>query len=400
MDRFLSVRDVPVEGRRVFLRVDLNAPVRDGVLTDDTRLRATAPTLADLLDRGAAVVVCSHMGRPKGQVVPGLSLRPVAERLRQLLPGRSLAFAADVIGPDARARAAALKPGEALLLENVRFEPGETKGDEALARALFALAPDHFVNDAFGAAHRPHASVFALPKLYPQVSAGALLERELSYLLAKLGDPERPYLAILGGAKVSDKIPVLQSLVEKVDELCIGGSMAYTFLVAQGGDPGSSLVERDKVDMARAILARASERGVAVHLPVDHVVATAIDDEAGARPMAGRDIPAGLEGFDIGPETARSYAQAVARAKTVLWNGPMGVFERTAFAGGTLTVARALADSTALSVVGGGDSVAALYLAGVADRVSHISTGGGASLELLAGDELPGVQVLTRVGGA
>jgi len=397
MERFLSVRDVPVGGRRVFLRVDLNAPVRDGVLGDDTRIRAALPTLQDLLDRGAAVVVCSHMGRPKGQVVPSLSMGPVAERLRGLLAGRSLALASDVVGPDARARAAALQPGQALLLENVRFEPGETQGDEGLADSLFSLAPDHYVNDAFGAAHRPHASVYALPKRYPQVSMGGLLERELTYLLGRLGEPERPYLAILGGAKVSDKIPVLTSLVERVDELCIGGAMAYTFLVARGSDPGSSLVERDQVETARAILARAETRGVVIHLPVDHVVSTGMEDETGARPVAGRDIPAGLAGFDIGPETARAFGEAIARAKTVLWNGPMGVFERPAFAAGTVSVARALAASGALSVVGGGDSVAALHSAGVGDRVSHISTGGGASLELLAGDDLPGIQVLTRV---
>jgi len=397
MERFLSVREIPVRGRKVFLRVDLNAPVRGGVITDDTRIREALPTLVDLLDRGAAVVVCSHMGRPKGQVVPALSMAPVAERLRHLMPGRTLALATDVIGPDARSRAAALKPGEALLLENVRFEPGETKGDEALAAALFSLAPDHYVNDAFGAAHRPHASVFALPKRYGQVSMGGLLERELAYLLGKLGEPERPYLAILGGAKVSDKIPILESLIEKVDELCIGGAMAYTFLVARGSDPGSSLVERDQVETARAILSRAAERGVTVHLPVDHVVSTALEDEAGARPVAGRDIPLGLAGFDIGPETARAFGAAVARARTVLWNGPMGVFERPAFAAGTLSVAHALAASGALSVVGGGDSVAAIHAAGVADQVSHISTGGGASLELLAGEDLPGIQVLTRV---
>lgn len=397
MERFLSVKDVAVGGRRVFLRVDLNAPVRDGLITEDTRIRAALPTLVDLLDRGAAVVVCSHMGRPKGQVVPALSMGPVAHHLRRLLPGRTLGLASDVVGPDARTRAAALKAGEALLLENVRFEPGETRGDEALADALFALAPDHYVNDAFGAAHRPHTSVFALPKRYAQVSMGALLERELTYLLGKLGEPERPYLAILGGAKVSDKIPVLKSLVERVDELCIGGAMAYTFLVARGSDPGSSLVEREQVEMARAILSRAQERGVAVHLPVDHVVSSALEDEGGARAVSGRDIPAGLAGFDIGPETALTFGGAASRAKTILWNGPMGVFERPAFAAGTVSVARALAASGALSVVGGGDSVAALYAAGVAERISHISTGGGASLELLAGDELPGVSVLTRV---
>ncbi len=396
MEKFLSVRDVPLRGRRTFLRVDLNVPVKEGRITDDTRIRSAVDTIRFLLDGGAAVVACSHLGRPKGRVVSSLSLAPVAQRLAALLPGRTVALASDVAGPDARAKAAALKEGELLLLENVRFEPGETEGDAALAEALQRLAPDLYVNDAFGAAHRPHASVFALPRRYGQVAMGFLLERELTYLLGKLGHPERPYLALLGGAKVSDKIPVLRSLVEQVDALCIGGAMAYTFLAARGVATGASRVEADQVETAAAILARAAERRVTVHLPEDHVVSSGIEDEAGARPVASREIPGGLVGLDIGPSTAGAYAAAVALARTVLWNGPMGVFERKAFREGTMAVARALADSSALTVVGGGDSVAALHAAGVADRVSHISTGGGASLELLAGDDLPGVAVLTR----
>lgn len=397
MERFLKAADIPVAGKKVFLRLDLNAPVKEGQITDDTRVRSAVPTLQDLLDRGAAVVACSHMGRPKGQVIPGLSLAPVAQRLRELLPGRSIVLAGDVIGADAQAKASALRPGELLLLENVRFEAGETKGDEALAEALYRLAPDAYVNDAFGAAHRPHVSVFALPQRYASVAMGALLERELTYLLNRLGEPERPYLAILGGAKVSDKIPVLTQLVKRVDALCIGGAMAYTFLSVLGHKVGDSLVEPDQMENARGILEAAKTKGVALHLPVDHIVSTAMNDEAAAHPVHSVDIPEGLAGFDIGPESVREYVEAVHAAKTILWNGPMGVFEKKAYAAGTMAVAQALAECGALTVVGGGDSVSAVHAAGVAHKVSHISTGGGASLELLSGDDLPGIRVLTRV---
>lgn len=396
MDRFLRAADVAVGNKKVFLRLDLNVPVPDGKISDDTRIRAAIPTIQNLLDRGAAVVACSHMGRPKGKVVPSLSLAPAAQRLREILPGRSIYLAGDVVGPDAQAKAAALRPGEMLLLENVRFEEGETKGDETLAKALYKLAPDLFVNDAFGAAHRPHASVFALPRLHSIVAMGALLEREITYLSLKLSEPERPYLAILGGAKVSDKIPVLTHLVQKVDALCIGGAMAYTFLSVQGHSVGASLVEPDQFENARQILENAKGRGVEVHLPVDHIVSTAISDESSARLVTTVDIPDGLAGFDIGPASAAEYGATAAKSKTILWNGPMGVFERKAFSAGTVEIARALAASGALTVVGGGDSVAAINDAGVADRVSHISTGGGASLELLSGKVLPGISILSR----
>ncbi len=396
MSGYLGVREVEVKGRKVFLRLDLNVPLDNGGIRDDTRIRAALGTINHLLERGAMVVACSHMGRPKGQVVSSLSLAPVAAKLRELLPGRKLHFASDVAGPNARTCSQTLKPGEILLLENVRFEPGETKGDTALAEALWQLAPDLYVNDAFGAAHRPHASVFALARLYDKVVMGFLVEREIAYLVGKLGTPKRPYLALLGGAKVSDKIPVIEALAAKVDALCIGGAMAYTFLAAKGVPTGASLVEAEQVEAARRILESAAKAGICLSLPGDHIVARAIDDEAGARPIATQAIPDGLMGFDIGPVTAQSYGAVACRAKTVLWNGPMGVFERPAFAAGTLAVARALADTDALTVVGGGDSVAAVKTAGVEDNISHISTGGGASLELLAGKELPGLKVLSR----
>lgn len=396
MGGFLSVRDVEVRGQKVFLRLDLNVPLDDGRIRDDTRIQAALKTASFLLEHGAMVVACSHLGRPKGKCVPALSLAPVAERLRQLLPGRNVRFAADAVGPSAARLSKELKPGDLLLLENIRFEPGETSGDVELARELWKLAPDLYVNDAFGAAHRPHASVFALPNLYKKVVTGFLLERELAYLAGKLGTPERPYLAILGGAKVSDKVPVLKALADKVDALCIGGAMAYTFLAARGIGTGASLVEKEQIPAAREIMESAGQAGVCLSLPGDHIVARAIDDEAGAHAIPTQAIPDGMMGFDIGPVTAQTYAAVTSRARTVLWNGPMGVFEKPAFAAGTITLAKAMADSKAVTVVGGGDSVAAVKAAGVGDKISHISTGGGASLELLAGTELPGLQVLTR----
>ncbi len=396
MAEYLSIRDVELQGKRTLLRLDLNVPLDGMQIRDDTRIKSAIPTINFLLDRGARVVACSHLGRPKGQTVPSMSLAPVFGALVRLLPGRAIYLSADSAGQDATARSAALKPGELLLLENVRFEPGETKGDKELAARLKQLAPDLYVNEAFGAAHRPHASVFALPSMYEKVVMGFLLERELSYLSGRLESPERPYLALLGGAKVSDKVPVLKALAKKVDALCIGGAMAYTFLAAKGVPTGSSLVEKEQIQVAKSILEEAASSGIHLALPADHVVARSMDDEAGARPVPSQAIPDGMMGFDIGPVTAQTYGAAVSRAKTVLWNGPMGVFERPAFSAGTLAVARALADASGLTVVGGGDSVAAVMAAGVQERISHISTGGGASLELLAGMELPGLKVLTR----
>jgi len=395
MSAYLSVRDLPVEGQRVFLRLDLNVPLKGGVIQDDTRIREALPTLRYLLDRDARVIVCSHLGRPKGQKIPELSLAPIAKRLRELLPGTSVAFTPDTLGPEAQAAAAALQPGAVILLENIRYEPGETKDDPAVARKIREMA-DLFVCDAFGNVHRAHASVCAAAKLFPQAAAGFLVEKEVEYLQDRLGNPDRPYAAFLGGAKVSDKIPILKSMSEKVDTLCIGGAMAYTFLAATGLTSGKSLMEPDLVTSCAEILEASRKSGVRVLLPTDHVAAPPIDEEQDIRIVAADAFPEGLSAFDIGPETTRAYSAVAAASKTIFWNGPMGVFEKAAFAEGTLALARAVAASPALSVIGGGDSVSAVYKAGVADQISHISTGGGASLELLAGRTLPGLEVLTK----
>ncbi len=393
---YLSVRDMDTAGKKVFLRVDLNVPLKNGDIVDDTRIVSALPTLELLLDGGAAVVACSHLGRPKGKVVPELSLAPVARRLKERLPGRTVRFASDAAGADADAKAEALGPGELLLLENIRFEPGETKGDKELASRLRRLA-DVYVSDAFGALHRAHASVAVLPPLFPEAGAGLLLMKELEYLEGKLGDPERPYAAFLGGAKVSDKIPVLRNMVRKVDTLCIGGAMAYTFLLARGLRTGKSLLEPDLVSDCRDILETARERGVAVHLPTDHRAAASLDAAPDAVTVVGANhFPEDLSAFDIGPDTAHAFAEAARHSRTIFWNGPMGVFEKPPFDKGTLEVARAVAESDAVSVIGGGDSVSAVHAAGVADGISHISTGGGASLSLVAGDPMPGLEVLTR----
>ena len=394
MERITSVRDLDCSGKRVFLRLDLNVPVKEGRIKDDTRITASLPTIRHLLDKGAAIVACSHMGRPKGQVVPELSMVPVAARLRELLPGVTVHLSADAAGPDAKAKACELKPGEVLLLENIRFEVGETKDDKDLAQRLSAMA-DVYVNDAFGAAHRAHASVHAQALMMSQRGMGFLMEQELLYLQDKLGNPARPYTALLGGAKVSDKIPILKALVEKVDALCIGGAMAYTFIKAGGGKIGSSLLEADQMEASLSVAARAKERGIALLLPVDHVVAPSMESPEPPNTVKG-DIPDGLCGLDIGPETVALFAKQVAASKTILWNGPMGVFEKPPFSTGTFEVARAVAASGAISVVGGGDSVSAVKKAGVSDKITHISTGGGASLELLSGLELPGVKALER----
>lgn len=395
MSAYLSVRDLPVKGRLVFLRLDLNVPMKNGEIQDDTRITEALPTLRLLLERGARVIACSHMGRPKGQRVPELSLCPVALRLRELLPGIHVAFTPDTLGPVAQDAARQLPPGAVLLLENIRYEAGETKNDPAVARRIREMA-DLFVCDAFGNVHRTHASLCAAAGLFPQAAAGLLLEKEVEYLLGRLENPERPYAAFLGGAKVSDKIPVLRRLSERVDVLCIGGAMAYTFLAARGLTSGQSLMEPDLVGDCTEILALARERGVRVLLPEDHVAAPAIDWEGELSIVSAEDFPEALSAFDIGPRTIRSFAAVAASSETIFWNGPMGVFERPAFAAGTLALARAVGASPALSVIGGGDSVLAVTMAGVAHEISHISTGGGASLELLAGHALPGLEVLTK----
>ncbi len=389
-----SLNQLDLAGRRVFVRVDFNVPLRDGAIQDDTRIRAALPTLNQILAAGGSLVVASHLGRPKGGPDPAFSLAPVAVRLGELL-GRPVTLAPGVVGPEVEALARGLAPGQVLLLENVRFAPGETKNDPALSRQLAALA-DAFVNDAFGSSHRAHASVAGMAELFPpeRRAAGHLLLAEVEAFGRVLDAPRRPLVAMLGGAKVSDKIAVLQNLLARVDRLVVGGAMAYTFLAAQGVPTGDSLVEADRVEMAREILAAARARGVAVFLPVDHVVAQELQAGVPTRVTEGQEIPAGWRGLDIGPRSREAFAVALAGAGTVLWNGPMGVFEVPPFDAGTTAVAEAVAACAGFTVVGGGDSVSAVKRSGVADRIGHISTGGGASLELLEGQQLPGIAAL------
>ena len=390
----LSITDVELAGKRVLIRVDFNVPLdARQVVTDDTRIRAALPTIRYALDKGAKVLLLSHLGRPKGKVVPAMSLAPAAKRLSDLL-GKPVAMASDCIGDAVEAAAGQLAPGQVLMLENCRFHAGDEKNDEAMSRALAKLC-DVFVNDAFGAAHRAHASTVGVTKFVPVAAAGFLMAKELEYLGRAMTNPARPFVAILGGAKVSDKIGVLQNLVTKVDALLVGGGMAYTFLKAQGMEIGASLLEADKLDVARAILEAARAKGVTFLLPMDHVIAQKVAADAETRIADSTAIPAGWMGLDIGPKARAAFATAIRGAKTVIWNGPMGVFELAPFREGTFSVARAIAESGAISIVGGGDSVAAVTQAGLADRMSHISTGGGASLEFLEGIELPGVAALT-----
>jgi phosphoglycerate kinase len=391
----LSISDVQLNGQRVLIRVDFNVPLDDRqVVTDDTRILAAVPTIRYALEKGAKILLVSHLGRPKGKAVPALSLAPAARRLSELL-GRPVAMAADCIGPAAEAASAALAPGQVLMLENCRFHAGDEKNDEGMSRALAALC-DVFVNDAFGAAHRAHASTVGVTRFVPAAAAGFLMAKELEYLGRAMTNPNRPFVAILGGAKVSDKIGVLKNLVGKADALLVGGGMAYTFLKAQGMEVGASLLEADKLGLACEVLDAARAKGVTFVLPMDHVIAQQVAADAETRTADSTAIPAGWMGLDIGPKARQAFATAIRGAKTVVWNGPMGVFEVAAFREGTFAVARAIAESGATSIVGGGDSVAAVTQAGLADRMSHISTGGGASLEFLEGIELPGVAALTE----
>jgi phosphoglycerate kinase len=390
-----SIRDLPIDAKRVFIRVDFNVPLEGGRITDDTRITASLPTITHALDRGATVVLASHLGRPKGKPTPQFSLKPVVAHLSALVGGREVVFADDCAGAPAQEAVARAHDGAKLaLLENLRFHPEEEKNDDGFAKQLADLA-DVYVNDAFGAAHRAHASVAAIVRHFTHAGAGLLMEKELRYLGMAIGDPERPFVGILGGAKVSDKIGVIENLLGKVDRLLVGGAMAYTFFKALGLPTGRSLVEDDKLDAARDILTHAKSRGVELSLPVDHVVAGKIEAGAAAATLKVNDAAIGDRmGLDIGPETIALYAQQIRGAKTVVWNGPMGVFEIDAFAAGTLGVANAVAAVTGTTIVGGGDSVAAVNQAGVADRITHISTGGGASLEFLGGERLPGVEAL------
>ncbi len=397
MTRMLTLEDLDLAhlyGVRVLTRVDFNVSIQEGKVLDDTRLTEVLPTLSELTAAGARVILVAHQGRPKGQPNPKYSLRPAAERLGELLE-RPVPFAEDTIGPSAAATVAALAPGQLCLLENLRFHPGEEANDDAFAAALAGLA-EAYVDDAFGAAHRAHASVVGAPRLLPRKAAGRLLVKEVAALSRLLGEPDRPFVALLGGAKIEGKIDTLANLLPRLDRLLVGGGMANTFLAAQGLDLARSLVEAERLDLAREILAQAAQRGVEVLLPTDLVVTDDLQNPTRIETVAASEVPAGTMAVDVGPATRLAFARAIADAGTLFWNGPLGVFENPAFAGGTREVAAALAACPGFTVLGGGETVAAAHQAGVAEKVSHVSTGGGASLEFLAGRVLPGVAALER----
>ena len=390
-----NVEDIDVAGKRVLVRCDFNVPQKDGVITSDKRIVEALPTIKYLMNKGAKVILCSHMGKPKGEVNPKYSLAAVAKRLTELL-GVKVTLCADTIGPDAKAKAAALKPGEVILLENTRFDPREEKNDDTFVKELASLA-EIYVSDAFGAVHRAHASTAGVAKYLPAV-CGYLIQKEISVMGKALTDPARPFVAILGGAKVSDKLNVIDNLLGKVDTLIIGGGMAYTFLAAKGYGVGTSLLDSEKIDYCRTMMEKAEKNGVKLLLPIDTTITDKFPDPIDAKVdvafVDSDKIPADKMGLDIGPKTAALYAEAVMGAKTVVWNGPMGVFENPILAKGTIAVAKALADSSAVTIVGGGDSAAACEQLGFADKITHISTGGGASLEFLEGKDLPGISCL------
>jgi len=389
----LSIDDVDVAGKRVFCRVDFNVPIKEGKITDDTRIVASLPTIKALIDKGARLILASHLGRPKGEAAPEFSLKPAANYLGKLL-GKTVTMAPDCIGAEVESLAQKMADGDVMLLENVRFHKGETDNDPQFAAQLAKLA-DVYVNDAFGTAHRAHASTEGVAKLLSPAVSGYLMEKELKYLGGALANPERPFVAILGGAKVSDKITVIENLLSKVDVILIGGGMAYTFLKAQGFEIGTSLVEEDRLQLAKELLKKAEASGVQFLLPVDHLATGSFAADSPAEIVSNENFPGDKMGLDIGPESIKLYAQKVAEAKTVVWNGPMGVFEFDAYAKGTFAIAETLAANNCLSIIGGGDSVAAVNKSNLQDKMTHISTGGGASLEFLEGKALPGVVALT-----
>jgi len=391
----LFLKDLDFKGKKVFLRVDFNVPLdEEGKIRDDTRIKATLPTLNYLLEQKAKVIIASHLGRPKGQSDPKLSLKPVARRLSDYISPEVL-LAPDVIGEETTRLKKVLKENQVLLLENIRFHPGEKANENSFAQQL-AQEIDYYVNDAFGVCHRAHASVVGITQYVKKSAAGFLVKKEIDYLSKAIHSPQKPYIAILGGAKVSDKIPVIENLLNKTDDILIGGAMAYTFFKAQGFEVGRSLVEKDKIDISRLLLEKAMENKVNFYLPSDYIIATAIDPDAETKTVDSFPIPSDYMALDIGPQTSEKYSEIIARAKTIFWNGPMGVFEIDKFSQGTIKIAEAVANTECLSIVGGGDSVAAVYKAGVSEKISHISTGGGASLEFIAKETLPGIEVLTE----